>query len=68
MKRSDFGRPGIPMFFKVWFAFVAVLAICIIAGSAFMTVKIFSVLSVSSPEAIGTSIGKAVAAYQKEAK
>jgi hypothetical protein len=68
VKRNDFERPGIPLFFKVWFGFVAFLAICIIGGSIFAAVKIFIATQGASPEAIGAMVGKAVAAYQKEAK
>jgi ABC-type sugar transport system permease subunit len=68
MKRNDFGGHGIPTFFKVWFAFVAVMAICVFAGSAFMAVKIFGSLQGASPETIGAAVGKAVAAYQMETK
>jgi hypothetical protein len=68
MKRNEFGRPQIPMFFKLWFAFVALVMICIIAGYGVAAVKIFGALQGASPEAIGSMVGKAVAAYQKEAK
>jgi hypothetical protein len=68
MKRNDFGRPGIPLFFKVWFGFVAALAICIIAVYTFTAVKIVGAVQGSTPEAIGAAIGKAVAGYQKEVR
>ncbi|RQS29425.1 MULTISPECIES: hypothetical protein [unclassified Burkholderia] len=65
MKRNELNRPGIPLFFKLWFAFVAFLAICIIGGYIVAAVKIFGVLQGASPETVGAAVGKAVAAYQK---
>ena len=65
---KQFGKPQIPLFFKLWFAFVAFLAICIIVGSGVAAVKIFGAMQGATPEAIGSMVGKAVAAYQKEAK
>lgn len=68
MKHNQFGRPGIPLFFKLWFAFVAMLAICIIVGSGIVAFKIFGAVKDASPDTIRSAIGKAVAAYEKAAK
>lgn len=45
-------RSGIPFFFKLWFAFVAILALTIMAGSLY-----FIYVLVSNPEAIGEYVG-----------
>jgi hypothetical protein len=54
----------IPLFFKLWFAFIAVMIISIFSISAYIAIKAVN----TGPEAIGAMVGKAVAAYQKEAK
>lgn len=67
MKRSQFdnySNPGIPLLFKLWFAFVALLGVCIFVGYAVVAAKLIN----SGPTGIGEAIGKAVAAYQREAK
>jgi hypothetical protein len=71
MKRNQFNNfpsPGIPFFLKLWFAFIAILMVCIIGGYIVVACKLFGVLQGSSPETVGAAFGKAVAAYEKASK
>lgn len=53
--------PGIPLFFKLWFGFVACLAISVFIGFGYF---IFSVAS-AGPEGIGKSIGAVVRGFEE---
>lgn len=49
-------RPGIPIFFRLWFAFVALLAISIMVAT--VTVLL-------NPQWIGSFVGQIVTGYQQ---
>lgn len=51
-------RPGIPLFFKLWFAFVAALALAIIGGAIYAAITI-------TPADVGRAIGSAVHAFEE---
>ena len=53
-RRDIHSRPGIPLFFKLWFAFVALLALTIIGGVAYVLVSVAS----HGPEGIGREVGR----------
>ena len=48
-----FERPGIPIFFKMWFAFVATVAIAIMVGTIYFGAQVIS----AGPEGVGRAIG-----------
>jgi hypothetical protein len=52
-RRNIHSRPGIPLFFKLWFAFVALLALSIIGGVAYVLVSVAS----HGPEGLGREVG-----------
>ena len=54
-------RPSMPLFFKLWFAFVAVVAVSIIAGTVWVGVQVVE----TGPEGIGKMIGTAVHGFNE---
>ncbi len=52
-RRDIHSRPGIPMFFKLWFAFFALLALSIIGGVAYVLVSVVS----HGPQGLGREVG-----------
>ncbi|KAA0572228.1 hypothetical protein FZ983_32170 [Azospirillum sp. B21] len=51
-------RHGIPLFFKLWFAFVAALALSIIGAAVYAAITI-------TPADVGRTIGSAVHAFEE---
>lgn len=54
---------NIPVFFKLWFAFVALLALTIIGGTAYAVVTI-----ATQPELLGQAAGKVVSGFRETSK
>jgi hypothetical protein len=52
----QFERPGIPIFFKLWFAFVALIAISIMGATVYAGVSVLQ----AGPEGIGKAIGSVI--------
>lgn len=50
---------SIPLFFKLWFAFAALLVIAIISSGVWLGVSVIQ----AGPEGIGTAVGSAVRAF-----
>lgn len=61
MRRDFDNLHGIPLFFKIWFVFVASLAVTIIAGVAYLGISVIQ----SGPEGVGREIGKIVKSYRE---
>lgn len=59
--RPNRARSGIPIFFKFWFGFVALLAVSIIGLYIFIAVQAVSM--VDDPEAIGSFVGEIVKGF-----
>jgi len=57
---SDFGRPRIPLFFKLWFGFVALLALSILAGMIYVVVTVGS-----DPAILGRMVGEIVSGFRE---
>jgi hypothetical protein len=56
MRNRNTFDPGFPLFMKVWFAFIAFLAISMLASVAYFASQIVS----AGPEGIGHAIGSIV--------
>lgn len=55
---------AIPLFFKLWFGFVALIAVSIISGTFY-----FGYLALKAgPEGIGTAVGQIVKSYNESSK
>ena len=48
------GRPSIPIFFKLWFGFIALLAVGMIGAMIWLAAQIVS----AGPEGIGREVGR----------
>lgn len=63
--RSDFPElpplPSIPLFFKLWFALVATVAVGIIAGTVWVGVQVVQ----AGPEGVGRTIGAVVHGFNE---
>lgn len=53
-------RPGIPLFFKLWFAFVGSVAIAIIGTSIYLTVRVLT-----DPAVLGRAAGEIMRGYNE---
>lgn len=54
----------IPLFFKLWFAFIAFIVICIISGTFYIG---YSAIK-AGPEGVGTYVGQIIKSYNESAK
>ena len=59
--RPTRARSGIPIFFKLWFAFVAVLVMSVFGFYIFVAVQAVSMAD--DPEAIGSYVGEIVKGF-----
>lgn len=59
---ANFGRPRIPLFFKLWFGFVAILAVSIIAAYVW-----FGIAILNNPSAVGQFAGEIVSGFKQTA-
>lgn len=57
-------RPRLPIFFKLWFAFVAVCGIGVIGGFIYLLAAVIE----AGPEGIGAELGRAVKAFNEAAQ
>lgn len=54
--RSNLQRPSIPLFFKLWFGFIALIAVTIIGSAIYLGAQAIS----AGPEGIGRAIGSVI--------
>lgn len=59
----DFPRPRIPLFFKLWFAFVALMAISILGLIVYVVVSV-----ASDPAMLGRIAGEVISGFNEASK
>lgn len=62
MRKSEFDM-SMPLFFKLWFAFVAILAVSIIVASVW-----FGAALLTNPQIVGQWVGGVVTGFQEVSK
>lgn len=65
MRFDNRHRPGLPLVFKLWFGFVACLALSIIGAVIYFVVSLISLGPDGMARSVGQAVGEGVRAYEQ---